>query len=103
MLAHLVDGALSLYGRFVPYHPGRGRITKLLSPIARPAWTRPRIIKRGGIIFEADLAHDEVCSTAYTDNLFDPYESTCVKRIVKPGWVCFDVGSNVGYYALLFS
>ncbi|MBM4370249.1 MAG: FkbM family methyltransferase [Deltaproteobacteria bacterium] len=29
--------------------------------------------------------------------------TAAVRRIIQPGWVCLDVGANIGYYTVLFS
>ena len=37
------------------------------------------------------------------DGGFDPDETAVVKRIIKPGFICLDVGANAGYYSLIFA
>lgn len=34
---------------------------------------------------------------------YEPYETSCIKSLVKPGFSVADVGANVGYYTLLCS
>jgi FkbM family methyltransferase len=34
---------------------------------------------------------------------YEPFETAVVKHVVKPGFVCLDIGANVGYYSLLFA
>src|SRR5260370_226840 len=103
IIAKLADTVLGWYGANVPYHRGRWRLTTFLSRFAAPAWDQVRIIRRAGLVLEAELLHDEVARVAYTDHEFDPYESTFLKQTVRPGWICFDVGANTGYYSLILS
>lgn len=35
--------------------------------------------------------------------VWEPYSTEVVKRIARPGWVCADIGANLGYYTLLLS
>jgi FkbM family methyltransferase len=34
---------------------------------------------------------------------YDPEETSVIRRLVKPGFTCLDIGANAGYYALLFA
>ena len=39
----------------------------------------------------------------FEEGWFEPHTTNCVKRLVKPGWVCYDVGANEGWYTTLFA
>jgi len=34
---------------------------------------------------------------------YEPFDTELVKRIIKPGFICVDIGANAGYYSLLFA
>lgn len=40
---------------------------------------------------------------AYHEGKYEPAVSAIMVRIVQPGWICVDVGANVGYFALLLA
>ena len=39
----------------------------------------------------------------FEEGWFEPWTTNVVKRLVQPGWVCYDVGANEGWYTTLFS
>ncbi len=41
--------------------------------------------------------------TINEDGHYEPFETALVKRMIKPGFTCLDIGANAGYYSLLFS
>jgi FkbM family methyltransferase len=55
-----------------------------------------------GLHMECDL-RDHVQRHIYFMGVYEPVESHLFSRLVKNGWTVFDVGSNVGQYALLAS
>jgi FkbM family methyltransferase len=51
-----------------------------------------------------DLRRDPRCRNYYPDNFdYEPAVAAYLRAMVKADWVCFDVGANVGYYALQFA
>jgi len=102
MLPQLVDAFLSAYGRFVPYHPGRWRISHALEPLAAPTWNGPRVIERRGIRYQVDM-RDFVPRAICYDGVYEWSETRFVEGMVKPSYVCFDLGTHIGYFSLLLS
>lgn len=50
------------------------------------------------------LRRDPRCRQYYPDNLdYEPAVAAHLRAMIKPGQICFDVGANVGYYALQFA
>ena len=46
------------------------------------------------------LANEDVGRELYAAGRYEADELACLKRLVRPDDVCFDVGSNVGYFSL---
>lgn len=34
---------------------------------------------------------------------FERYSTKILCKIIKPGWIIYDIGANIGYYTILFS
>ena len=43
---------------------------------------------------EANRLHEGIC---------EPEETTLIKNLVKPSYVCMDIGANIGYFTLLMA
>lgn len=102
-VSYAVDAILSAYGRFIPYHPGRWRISAALESFARDAWVSDsRLVRRNGILYELDLRNLVERAICY-DGCYEPYEMRAILKLLQPGSVCFDIGANIGYYTLNFA
>ena len=102
MLAHLVDAALSAYGRLVPYHGGRWRITNFLGPYTASTWKGPREITRMGIRLAADPS-DFVGREILYNHEYEPYETRFIRSVIRPGFTVADAGAHIGWFTLHFS
>jgi FkbM family methyltransferase len=100
--AKVLDRVLVLYGRRVPYHPKKLHIVAALDRIARSAWTAPRAARLGGVQYEFDPSSWVARSIYYLGD-WEHWDTCYFNRTIKPGWTVIDVGSNLGYYALLAS
>lgn len=96
------DRLLTLYGRWTPYHPGKWWVIFTLEDNARAAWTGPRLVERRGTRYELDLRRQLERRMFYLD-WHERSESRLIERMVKPGGIVIDAGSNFGYYALLLA
>ena len=101
LFARLSDAILSFYGRRLPYHPGKWRITAALEKGARDSWTSPRTARCHGIWYELDL-RDFVARNIFL-NTYDNWEVRFVRRMLSPGSIVVDVGANIGFYSLICS
>lgn len=101
LAACLWDAVFTIYGRYLPSHPGKWRVVELLKQKAYPAWKEPRFASCRGIRFQLDLS-DYIERSIYCRD-FDAPETHLLIKIVKPGWIVMDVGANIGYYSLLLS
>jgi FkbM family methyltransferase len=99
--AKVWDRVLTLYGRWLPNHPGKWVVLNALARRAQPAWNQPRIARCRGDWFELNLRHWVDRDVYFLQ--YEYWESKLLRRIVRPGWTVADVGANIGYYTLLFA
>jgi FkbM family methyltransferase len=99
-VATVLDRALVLYGRWLPYHPKKLHIVAALDRIARSAWTRPRAGRFRGVRYDFEPC-SWVARSIYYLGEWEHWDTLYLRRTIKPGWTVIDVGSNLGYYALL--
>ncbi len=98
----LWDRLLTVYGHWTPHHPGKWRVIVTLANKAHETWIGPRLLELGGTKYMLDPRNKLEREMFYL-NSYDRSETQLLRGIVKPGWVVLDVGSNFGYYALLFA
>jgi FkbM family methyltransferase len=95
----MTDRIAKLYG-YLPQHPGKWRIIHALLPVDRPhEW---RVAYCNGIRIWVDIG-SVMGEHLYYGRMHERWETTQVRRHLKPGDVALDVGANIGYYSLLFS
>lgn len=70
--------------------PGKQYIRKV-----RLQWSlhHPHLINQGSLA--------GVRIYGYSGQIYEPDVSRIIERIVRPGWVCADLGANIGYFTLL--
>jgi FkbM family methyltransferase len=100
--AKVLDRALVLYGRWLPYHPKKLHIVAALDRLARSAWIAPRAARLRGVQYQFDPSSWVARSIYYLGD-WEHWDTRYFNRAIKPGWTVIDVGSNLGYYALLAS
>jgi FkbM family methyltransferase len=76
---------------------GKGIITGFVTHSSRNDF----VANCRGINFRIDF-RDEIQKQIYF-NSYELRNLNPVVKLVKPGWICFDVGANVGIYALRFA
>ena len=103
MIDYVCDALLGLYG-FIPVpHRGRDRLVSFLSDRARRRWNGVRCITRRGLHIASDLSVDDVGRTLYTYGCLDYYDERAIRKMLRPGSCCLDIGAHIGYYSLLLS
>jgi FkbM family methyltransferase len=60
-------------------------------------------MRRRGLWIESDLSVDDVGWTLYTYGCLDYWDERAIRGILRPGYVCLDIGAHIGYYSLLLS
>src|ERR1700747_816437 len=103
MLAFFCDKLLGLYGRMPTPHKGRDRLVSFLSRRAQSRWKDVRRMTRRGLRLESDFSVDNTSWILYSYGCLDYYDERAIRKLLKPGSVCFDIGANTGYYSMLFS
>jgi len=51
--------------------------------------------------FEMYLRDDKDLFGYHLNHYYEPEETKLIKQLVKPDWVCMDIGANIGYFTLL--
>jgi FkbM family methyltransferase len=100
--AKILDRVIFAYGHWAPYHPKKLHIVAALDKYARSAWTRPRAGKLRGVRYEFDPS-SWVARSIYYLGEWEHWDTLYFSHAIRPGWTVVDVGSNLGYYALLAS
>jgi FkbM family methyltransferase len=103
MFSRASDWALGVYGRFPFPHKGRDRLVAALSARAKPLWHGSRSMTRRGFSIETDFGADDVGRALYCYGCLDYWDEMAIRRLLKRGAICFDIGAHIGYYSLLFS
>lgn len=98
--AQLANFLLELYGT-TGFHRGKGDLVRGLSRFAQPVWGMPKVVHRLGINYQLD--RKELVAREIYFRTYEPNETRLMIKIVQPGWVCLDVGANIGYYSLLLA
>ncbi len=100
--AWILDRLLTFYGSCLPYHPKKLHIVAAFDRVARRAWTKPRFAEFSGVRYELDPASWVARSIYYLGD-WEHWDTLYLNRTILPGWTVIDVGSNLGYHALLAS
>lgn len=98
--ARLLDRALIVYGRGLPYHPKKLWVVAALDRIARHSWKGPRTGIFHGVRFEFD-PQSWVARSIYYLGEWEHWDTLRLIQTIEPGWAVVDVGANLGYYTLL--
>src|SRR5262249_40523934 len=102
LLAFQLGGkAVSMYAR-LPWSRGRGFLTRCATRLA-PEDATCRI-RRGNLFWTVDPIHGGmIARELFFHGTYEPESTGWVRGFVQPGWVCVDVGANIGYYTLLLA
>jgi FkbM family methyltransferase len=60
-------------------------------------------MSRRGLRIESDLAVDDVGWMLYSYGCLDYFDESAIRRMLRPGSTCLDIGAHIGYYSLLMS
>lgn len=80
---------------------GGWRIISLIQKFEPAVWP-PKIISRNGIRWRIAYAKDHVSRALVYRGTYEMEATRWVKKVLRPGSVCLDIGANSGYYSMLF-
>lgn len=72
-------------------------------PISRSLYNsfKPQFVKVGNHLMYIDPKDMIVSQVLYTKRVWDPYTSAVFRKVLRKGDTVLDIGSHIGYYALL--
>src|SRR5262249_14747784 len=89
---------LEFYGTRL-HHRGQGRIHMMLRRILKPDLNADFDVTRGGLHWRLNPS-DFVQADLFWFGRKDYWETHHLRKLLHPGSVLFDVGANIGYYAI---
>lgn len=101
----VLNQAVLFYGLKTPYHPGKWRVVDSLTRVLRLQAHyagRSFTVQRQGIWWTLNL-DCLIQRCLYYLSVFEVQETRWLKTQVRPDWVFFDVGANIGYYSMIVS
>jgi FkbM family methyltransferase len=85
--------------RWLPFQFGKGKLAHyLLQPAEIPTMD---VCTKSGVVIRT--AQDKVYRDIYLYGEYEHNLTSHIKKIVKPGFVCLDIGANFGYYSVLLA
>lgn len=85
--------------RALPFQFGKGKLAHyLLQPTEIPSQC---IRTKSGVLVRTH--QDKMYRDIYLYGEYEHNLTTCISRIVKPGFFCLDIGANFGYYSVLLA
>jgi FkbM family methyltransferase len=100
-----VNKLILFYGVRLPYHPGKWKLVESLLKLFHLQeyfGGRSFTVRRHNLLWK--LYPDCLVQRAlYYFSYYEVQETKWIQEQVRQNWVCFDVGSNFGYYAMLIS
>lgn len=91
-----------VYGYYLPYYPGKWLLIKGIAKKASRVADASYTVIRRGIRYQLDIT-DPMDRIIYYTGVHEGLITKFLHRMVRPGFTCFDVGANLGYYTLFFS
>jgi len=97
----LLDQLVFGYLRWIPITEGKSRIYRTFARHDWPAGTFVDTRTKDGFLLRLNPRNEEHRRTHYYGELDERYELALLRKIVRPGDVFWDIGSNIGYYSCL--
>lgn len=97
LLNRLVRGYLAHF----PVTEGKSRVLRLTRELITPPEPEQTVLTRHGFRLRLNLANPEHQRIYFYGEHDERYETALLKKLVRPGMACWDIGANIGYYACL--
>lgn len=98
-----LNWAVRAYLRRVPVTEGKKQLLRWTRDLIRPQESVITFVTRHGFRLCANLRNPEHERMYFYGDHDERYEVGNIKRIIKPGDVCWDIGANIGFYTCLFA
>ncbi len=99
MKTSLINRLILFYSTALPGHRGKWRLVELLRRKLATPVEGEAIVRRSGVRWCLDPS-DFMQAALYWQPEVDRWELFHLRRLLQPGAVVFDIGSNFGYYSL---
>lgn len=98
-----LNWAVRAYLRRVPVTEGKKQLLRWTRDFIRPQEHAVTFITRHGFRMRANLRNPEHERMYFYGDHDERYEIANIRRIIKPGDICWDIGANIGFYTCLFA
>ena len=99
----LVGIAISAYKKS-PFYPSWGRsLSKMLSTLNKVCGVPLIQCKSLPYGITMNIDSEQFIDTKILHDRFEPLSIKLIDRVVQPGWICCDVGANIGFLSLLMA
>ncbi|MCF8200143.1 MAG: FkbM family methyltransferase [Sulfuritalea sp.] len=97
----LLDQLVCGYLRWVPVTEGKGRIYRWFARRDWPTGEFEDVRTKDGFLLRLNPHNEEHRRIYYYGEHDERYELALLRKIIQPGDVFWDIGSNIGYYSCL--
>jgi len=86
-----------------PVTEGKKGLLRLTKKLIRPADPQQTATTKHGFRLRLNLANPEQERIYFYGEHDERYETALLKKLLRPGMQCWDIGANIGYYTCLFA
>src|SRR5438445_6767915 len=86
-----------------PITEGKSRLLRVTKAHIRPLEAIQDSATKWGFSLRLNLDNPEQERIYFYGEHDERYEIACLRKLIVPGMVCWDVGANIGFYTCLFS
>lgn len=102
-MPRLLNSAVRFYLRNVPVTEGKGALLRATKRFIAPNESDVVAETKHGFRLRLNLKNHEHERIYYYGEHDERYETALLKLLIQPGWNCWDIGANIGYYSCLLS